>query len=48
VDIMAGVRSSLQQRQRATALSSVGILPGSNIRDVGIQNTTRFFQPGVQ
>lgn len=48
VDIMTGVRSSLQQRQRATALSSVGILPGSNIRDVGIQNTTRFFQPGVQ
>jgi len=48
VDIMAGVRSSLQQRQRAIALSSVGILPGSNIRDVGIQNTTRFFQPGVQ
>ena len=48
VDIMTGVRSSLQQRQRATALSSVGILPGSNIRDVGIQNTTRFFQPRVQ
>lgn len=48
VDIMTGVRSSLQQRQRAIALSSVGILPGSNIRDVGIQNTTRFFQPGVQ
>ena len=48
IDILSGISSSLQQRQRAAALSRVGILPGSNIHDIGIQNTTRFFQPGVQ
>ncbi|TFZ81170.1 PLxRFG domain-containing protein, partial [Candidatus Macondimonas diazotrophica] len=48
VDIMQGVTSSLRQRQRMSALSTVGILPGANVRDIGIQERTRFFQPGAQ
>ena len=48
VDIMSGVTSSLRQRQRLSALSTVGILPGANVRDAEIQQRTRFFQPGGQ
>jgi len=48
IDIMQGVSSSLQQRARARALGEYGILPGANPRDIGVQGSTRFFQPGAR
>ena len=48
LQVMAGVGSTLQQRSRARALSSVGVLPGTNVRDAGAREFTRYFQPEAQ